>query len=65
MANGGVGIRLTTDAVNIKGVKRRMIKIEKIDPLGPAAQSGGVKVGDVLLAIDDADATSHEALVCA
>ena len=67
VASGGIGLVLIADDVNLSGAfmgkKRRMVKVRGIDPQSPAAKSGELRVGDVIMAIDDRDSTTHEALV--
>jgi hypothetical protein len=67
VASGGIGLVLIADDVNLSGAfmgkKRRMVKVRAIDPQSPAAKSGELRVGDVIMAIDDRDSTTHEALV--
>jgi len=45
------------------GKRRRMGKVCDIDPESPAVKGGELRVGDVIMTIDDRDSTTHEALV--
>ena len=52
---GGIGISLGAGEVSIKGKRKAVVKINGIAPDGPAAGTGLVQVGDVLLEVDGRD----------
>eukprot|EP00960_Hanusia_phi_P018732 552375-Hanusia_phi.AAC.1 len=57
-AVGGIGVALGTETVKLQGKSRKVVKVSQMATTGPAAQSGAVKVGDVILEVDGRDVTS-------
>ena len=58
---GGVGISLGAAEVSVKGKKKNVIKINGIAMGGPAALTGLVAIGDVLLEVDGRDVSKLDA----
>ena len=55
---GGIGVALGTETVTLKGKSKKMVKITQLASSGPAANSGMVKVGDLLIEVDGKDVTN-------
>jgi uncharacterized coiled-coil DUF342 family protein len=55
---GGIGVALGTETVALKGKSQKMVKIAQLASSGPAAKSGMVFVGDLLIEIDGKDVTN-------
>ena len=51
-AEGGIGVALGSETVNVKGKPVKMYKVAQLASSGPAAGSGAVQAGDYILEVD-------------
>jgi len=60
IGDGSVGISLVSAEIQTEGHERNVIKIKSLAPDGPAAMTGLLQVGDVLLQVDGQDVSQMD-----
>jgi hypothetical protein len=60
LGDGSVGISLVSAEIKTEGPQRTVIKIKSLAPEGPAAMTGLLEVGDVLLQVDEQDVSQMD-----